>query len=71
VRLTKSRYERAAWGDEAFAPSVPDGWKKRLITRVNPGFSKPILPVPDGLIDVAEYYVYDGFAYLEVGKKGG
>jgi ubiquinone/menaquinone biosynthesis C-methylase UbiE len=59
-----------SWGDEGFAPSVPEGWKKRLLTRVNPGFLKPIPTVPDGTTDVAEYEVYGGFAYLEVAIKG-
>ena len=48
----------------------PEGWKKRLLTRVNPGFLKPIPIVPGGTTDVAEYEVYGGFAYLEVAIKG-
>lgn len=69
VRVVKSG-GIVSWGDEAFDPALPEGWKKRLISRVNPGFREPRPAVPGGLCEVTESYVYGGYAYLEVGKKG-
>lgn len=58
-----------SWGDERFSPSIPDGWKKRFLARMNPGYLKQRLPIPKGLLNISEVEVYAGFAYLVVANK--
>jgi ubiquinone/menaquinone biosynthesis C-methylase UbiE/uncharacterized protein YbaR (Trm112 family) len=58
-----------SWGDEGFSKNIPDGWKKKFLTKMNPGYLKPRLPVPDGLKNVKEYEVAAGYGYLIVGIK--
>jgi ubiquinone/menaquinone biosynthesis C-methylase UbiE len=58
-----------SWGDEGFLSDYPDGLKKRMLTRMNPGYLKPRPPVPAGLRDVTTEAVYGGTAYLVVGRK--
>ena len=58
-----------AWGDEGFSTSLPDGWKKRFLSRMNPGFLKQPPPVPEGLDNVVRHEVMGGFAYLIVARK--
>ena len=58
-----------AYGDEAFSPSLPDGWKKRLAAKMNPGFLKPDLSPPQGIEQIIRHEVYGGYAYLVVAIK--
>jgi ubiquinone/menaquinone biosynthesis C-methylase UbiE len=58
-----------SWGDEGFSASIPDGWKKRFLIRMNPGYLKPRPPVPSGLSDVKELEVAAGYGYLIIGTK--
>jgi len=58
-----------AWGDEGFSDSIPDTWKKKLLLKMNPGYSRPRLPIPAGLNDTVEHPVYGGYAYLITGRK--
>jgi ubiquinone/menaquinone biosynthesis C-methylase UbiE len=60
---------RVAYGDEGFDPSYPDGWRKRLLCRINPGFAKVRPNVPAGLTEVSDVSVYGGMAYLVVATK--
>jgi ubiquinone/menaquinone biosynthesis C-methylase UbiE len=58
-----------SWGDEGFSPSIPDGWKKRFLLKMNPGYAKQRLPIPKGLANVRQLEVYGGFAYLVIANK--
>lgn len=58
-----------AWGDEGFSPDILDSWKKDILIKTNPGFLEPKPPIPQGLTDIKEYEVYNGYAYLTVGKR--
>jgi ubiquinone/menaquinone biosynthesis C-methylase UbiE len=58
-----------AWGDEGFSSSVPNGWKKRLLARMNPGYLKSPPSIPEGLSDVRQTEVFGGFGYLVVANK--
>jgi ubiquinone/menaquinone biosynthesis C-methylase UbiE len=60
-----------SWGDEGFSPSIPDGWKKRFLARMNPGYLKQRPAVPKGLSDVKQLEVAAGFGYLIIGTKTG
>jgi Methylase involved in ubiquinone/menaquinone biosynthesis len=59
-----------AWGDEGFSPNLPDDRRKRIMAKINPGFLKARPAIPKGLVNVKEYEVYDGMAYLVVAEKG-
>jgi SAM-dependent methyltransferase len=59
-----------SWGDEGFAEgSGRDTFKKRFLTRLNPGYLKPRPQIPAGLVNVTEHTVYGGFGYLVVARK--
>jgi hypothetical protein len=58
-----------AYGDEGFAPDYPDGWRRRLLTRINPGYLRPRAEIPTGLAGPKERSVYGGLAYLLTAQK--
>ncbi len=58
-----------SWGDESSSDKIPDGWKKKFLIKMNPGYLKPRPLIPDGLVNVKEYEVYAGYGYLVVGIK--
>jgi ubiquinone/menaquinone biosynthesis C-methylase UbiE len=58
-----------SWGDEGFSPHYKGGVKKRLLTALNPGYLKPMPPIPDELVEVVVREVYGGTGYLVVGRK--
>jgi ubiquinone/menaquinone biosynthesis C-methylase UbiE len=68
VRVTK-KGGLVAWGDEGFSPTYPEGFRKNLFSKMNPGFLKPRPTVPKELIGGKEYEVYNGMAYLMIGQK--
>lgn len=68
VRVTK-KGGIVAWGDEGFSPNYPNNFRRKMLSKMNPGFIKARQKVPQALTDVKEYEVYDGLAYLAVGKK--
>ena len=68
VRVVKRR-GIVAYGDEGFAKGYPDGWRKRILSRMNPGFIKTRPAIPDGLSEVVEHTVYGGLGYLVVGTR--
>jgi len=58
-----------AWGDEGLSPNFPNNLKKKILLKSNPGFAKPPLPIPEGLINIKKHYVFNGICYLIVGTK--
>ena len=58
-----------SWGDEGFSENYSNELRKKIMLRVNPGFSKPHPVIPDSVYDVKVNEVYDGMAYLVVAKK--
>ena len=58
-----------SWGDEGFSMDYKDGLRKRVLTRMNPGYLKSRPAIPDSLTDVRTFTVYGGLGYLVVGKK--
>ena len=58
-----------AWGDEGFSKDYPEGLKKRILTKMNPGYLRPIPPVPPGLAGHEVTPVYKGLGYLVVARK--
>jgi ubiquinone/menaquinone biosynthesis C-methylase UbiE len=58
-----------AYGDEGFAREFPDGWRKKILVKMNPGYlaSRPSLPA--GIRDITEHVVYGGLGYLVVAKR--
>jgi ubiquinone/menaquinone biosynthesis C-methylase UbiE len=58
-----------SWGDEGSSSSIPDGWKKRFLTRMNPGYLKPRPPIPKGLSNIKQLEVSGGYGYLIIGNK--
>lgn len=68
VRVVKS-YGIVSWGDEGFSKKYPDNFRKKILSKINPGYLKPKPPVPDSVYDVREYEVYAGLAYLVVCRK--
>ena len=58
-----------SWGDEGFSKNYPENFRKKLLIKINPGFIKDHPKIPQNVIEVKEYEVYDGMAYLTVGKK--
>jgi ubiquinone/menaquinone biosynthesis C-methylase UbiE len=51
-------------GDEGFAPDLPDGRRRRLMARMNPGFDHAPPAPPLQLALTSEEWVYDGYAFL-------
>lgn len=68
VRVTKSG-GIVAWGDEGFSQTYPDGLKKKILSRMNPGFLKERPPEPASISSLKDYEVYGGLGYLNVGIK--
>ena len=58
-----------SWGDEGFSENYSNERRKKIMLKVNPGFSKPRPIIPDSVYNVVENEVYDGLAYLIVAKK--
>jgi ubiquinone/menaquinone biosynthesis C-methylase UbiE len=58
-----------SWGDEGFSDNYKHERRKKLMLKINPGFSKPRPAVPDSVYDVKEDEVYEGLAYLVVARK--
>jgi ubiquinone/menaquinone biosynthesis C-methylase UbiE len=58
-----------SWGDEGFSPNYQNNFRKEVLSRMNPGFLKPMPPIPENVYDAQVHEVYDGHAYLVVAKK--
>ena len=58
-----------SWGDEGFSDTYKHERRKKMMLKINPGFTKPRPVIPDSVYDVKENEVYDGLAYLVVARK--
>ena len=58
-----------SWGDEHLPATAPDGWKKRFLLRMNPGYLKLPPPIPTHLSNVKQTEVAGGYGYLVVANK--
>ena len=58
-----------SWGDEGFSVNYSNELRKKIMLKVNPGFTQPHPIIPETVYDVKENEVYDGMAYLVVAKK--
>jgi ubiquinone/menaquinone biosynthesis C-methylase UbiE len=58
-----------AYGDEGFASDYPEGFRRKMMVRVNPGFRKDPPHLPSGLQQVNQHVVYGGLGYLVVGRR--
>jgi len=58
-----------SWGDEDFSRNCPDSFRKKLLTEINPSFLKSRPAIPGVLKNAKDYDVYDGIAYLVIGKE--
>jgi ubiquinone/menaquinone biosynthesis C-methylase UbiE len=58
-----------SWGDEHFSTSVPDGWKKRFLARMNPGYLQEPPSIPSRLSNLKQIEVFGGYGYLIVANK--
>ena len=68
VRVVR-RDGAVSYGDEGFGKSYPNTVRRKILARINPGFSKARPKVPNGISDIKEHEVYGGLAYLVVGRK--
>ena len=57
------------WGDEGFSPQYPEGPKKNILTKMNPGYLRPRPPLPNGLENATISEVYGGTGYLAIARK--
>ena len=58
-----------SWGDEGFSPSYNHTVRKRILTRMNPGYLRARPLIPPTIYDVKVHEVFSGLGYLVVGKK--
>jgi len=58
-----------SWGDEGFSPNYPEGRRKRILTKMNPGYLKSRPSIPPEVVDVMVSDVYGGTGYLVVARK--
>ncbi|HRA00642.1 MAG TPA: methyltransferase domain-containing protein, partial [Thermoflexales bacterium] len=58
-----------SWGDERFSSDYPNDFRKSLLSKLNPGFLKPMPETPESVYDVQMQEVYKGHAYLITARK--
>ncbi len=58
-----------SWGDEGFAPGYPNGLRKKMMSRINPGFIKPRPALPAEVEQTQVHEVYGGMGYLVVARR--
>lgn len=46
-----------------------EGSSLQFVAKMNPGYKKPRLAKPPGLINIREFEVYGGYAYLVVANR--
>jgi ubiquinone/menaquinone biosynthesis C-methylase UbiE len=68
VRVVKKQ-GIVSWGDEGFSENYPNNLRKKIMIKINPGFKKDRPSIPENVADVNTFEVYEGMAYLVVGRK--
>jgi hypothetical protein len=68
IRVTKTD-GIVSWGDEGFAEDYPNNLRRKILSRMNPGYIKTRQSVPAQVYDTKDYEVYNGLGYLVVGNK--
>ena len=68
IRVTK-KTGIVSWGDEGFAADYPNNLRRKILSRMNPGYIKTRQPIPARVYDAKEFDVYNGLGYLVVGNK--
>lgn len=68
VRVTK-KGGTVSWGDEGFSKEYSHNFRRKMLSKINPGFTKPKPAIPANVTNVEENAVYDGLGYLVVGEK--
>ncbi len=58
-----------AWGDELMSDNFRHPLGRRILPRMNPGFLKSPPQIPDMLVDVQTYEVYQGLGYLTIARR--
>lgn len=68
ARVVKSG-GRVIWGDEGFTNDRPPTMSRRLLKILNPGYRAPRPQPPETLVIESESAIFDGNAYLVIGRK--
>jgi len=58
-----------SWGDERFSKNYESKIRRRILSKLNPGFLKPMPDVPGTLHEQRYHEVYGGLGYLIVARK--
>jgi ubiquinone/menaquinone biosynthesis C-methylase UbiE len=68
VRVVK-RNGIVGWGDEGFSRNYTSKIRKKILSKMNPGFMKPMPAIPDTLFDVQLHEVFGGLGYFLTSRK--
>jgi ubiquinone/menaquinone biosynthesis C-methylase UbiE len=68
VRVIKSN-GLVCWINEGLSQNYQSKFRRKLLTKLNPDFLKPIPEIPGSVYGVQVYKVYDGLGYLVVARK--
>ena len=68
IRVTKED-GIVSWGDEGFSSDYPNNTRRKILSKINPGYLKPRPNVPVTVSEIKEHKVYNGLGYLVTGKK--
>ena len=68
VRVVK-KGGTVSWGDEGFSDSYREGFRKKVLVRMNPGYLRSRPPVPATLENTETHTVFGGLGYLVVATK--
>ena len=68
IRVTKED-GIVSWGDEGFSSDYPNNVRRKILSKMNPGYIKPRPNVPATVSEVKEYKVYNGLGYLVTCRK--
>jgi ubiquinone/menaquinone biosynthesis C-methylase UbiE len=58
-----------SWGDEGFSKNYTNKMRKKILSKMNPGFLKPAPAIPDTLFDVHLHEMFGGIGYLVTSRK--
>ncbi|MGB7567491.1 MAG: methyltransferase domain-containing protein [Chitinivibrionales bacterium] len=68
IRVTKDG-GIVSWGDEGFAADYPNNLRRKILSKINAGYTKTRQTIPATVFGAKEHEVYNGLGYLVVGKK--